>query len=123
MLQRLSCAALSAVMLVSAVSAGAEPTAPATAKPVDTAKPADAAKPAAAAKPAEVRRDPLGIKGISPFTEALKRGDSALLARDIEGAIVAYRDALAIEPQNALGQYRLGEAQILKGDLSAAEEA
>jgi len=84
------------------------------------------AEPAASAKPvatAEVRRDPHGIKGISPFTEALKRGDSALLARDFDGAIVAYRAAIAQEPQNSLGHYRVGEVQILKGDLHEAEEA
>lgn len=70
-----------------------------------------------------MRRDPHGIKGISPFAEALKRGDSALLGRDLEGAIAAYRDAVSKEPENALGQYRLGEAQSLKGDLHEAEAA
>ncbi|MEI9953740.1 MAG: tetratricopeptide repeat protein [Pseudomonadota bacterium] len=106
MLQRLSCGALLASLFMLSASAGAEPAA--TAKPAATP---------------EVRRDAQGIKGISPFTEALKRGDSALLARDFEAAIAAYRDALSKEPQNALGHYRLGEVQILKGDLQAAEEA
>ena len=118
MLQRLSGAALLASLFVSGVSAGAEPT-PAV-QPADAAKPADAAR---ASAPAEVRRDPLGVKGISPFTEALKRGDRALLARDIEGALSAYRDALVKEPENALGHYRLGEAELLKGDLLEAESA
>jgi len=68
------------------------------------------------------RRDPRGIKGISPFREALKRGDSALLARDFEAAIIAYREAITQEPQNALGHYRVGEAQLLEGDLHQAEE-
>ena len=84
------------------------------------------AEPAATANPVatpEVRRDPHGIKGISPFTEALKRGDSALLARDFDGAVVAYRAAIAKDPQNALGHYRVGEVQILKGDLHEAQEA
>jgi tetratricopeptide (TPR) repeat protein len=112
MLHRLSCAALFASLLVLSASAGAEP--------------ADAAKPAVAVKPsttAEARRDPHGIKGISPFTEALNRGDTALLARDLDGAIAAYRDAISKDAQNALGQYRLGEALILKGDLHEAELA
>ncbi len=113
MLQRLPFAALVASLLLAAVRAGAEP--------ANTgAEPAAAAKPARAA---EVRRDPKGIKGISPFAEALKRGDSALLARDLEGAIAAYRDAISKQPENALGQYRLGEAQVLKGDLHEAESA
>jgi len=84
------------------------------------------AEPPAASQPArapEVRRDAKGIKGISPFREALQRGDSAILAHDLEAAIVAYRDALGKEPENALGQYRLGEAQALKGDLLEAEQA
>lgn len=113
MLRRLSGAALLGSLLLFNASAGAEPAA--------AAKP-DAAKPDVA-KPAEVRRDPLGIKGMSPFTEALKRGDGAVLARDLEGALAAYRDALSKEPGNALGDYRLGEVQLLKGDLEQAESA
>jgi tetratricopeptide (TPR) repeat protein len=70
-----------------------------------------------------VRRDPKGIKGISPFWEALKKGDSAFVARDFDGAIAAYREAITAEPQNALGHYRAGEAQIAKGDLKEAEAA
>ena len=81
------------------------------------------AEPAAAVTGPQLRRDPRGIKGISPFGEALERGDSALLARDFEGAIAAYREAIVKEPQNALGHYRMGEAQLLKGDLHEAEEA
>src|SRR5450432_1349044 len=70
-----------------------------------------------------VRRDPKGIKGISPFWEAVKKGDSAFTARDFDGAIAAYREAITAEPQNALGHYRAGEAQIAKGDLKEAEAA
>jgi tetratricopeptide (TPR) repeat protein len=79
----------------------------------------------AAAKPSSdgVRRDPKGIKGISPFWEALKKGDSAYGARDFDGAIAAYREAITAEPQNALGHYRAGEAQLAKGDLKEAEAA
>ena len=79
---------------------------------------------AAKQAPAEaVRRDPKGIKGISPFWEAVSKGDSAFIARDFDGAIAAYREAIAAEPQNALGHYRAGEAQIAKGDLKEAEAA
>ncbi len=84
---------------------------------------APVAKASAPAKTGSVRRDPRGIKGISPFREALNRGDSALIARDFDGAIAAYRDAITKEPQNALGHYRVGEAQIAKGDLAEAEAA
>jgi tetratricopeptide (TPR) repeat protein len=70
-----------------------------------------------------VRRDPKGVKGISPFWEAVKKGDAAFVARDFDGAIAAYRDAITADPRNALGQYRLGEAQIGKGDLKEADAA
>jgi tetratricopeptide (TPR) repeat protein len=70
-----------------------------------------------------VRRDPKGIKGISPFWEAVKKGDAAFVARDFDGAIAAYREAITAEPENALGHYRAGEAQIAKGDLKEADAA
>lgn len=113
--------------LLSAAVVSAEPASAPAAKP-DAAKPA--ATNAAASKassanaaPAAVKRDPRGIKGISPFSEALKKGDNALVARDFDGAIAAYREAIAKDPQNALGHYRVGEAQLAKGDLHEADEA
>lgn len=69
----------------------------------------------------EVKRDPDGVKGISPFWEAVNRGNSAYIARDFDGAIAAFREAITKEPQNALGHYRMAEAQRGKGDLPAAE--
>jgi tetratricopeptide (TPR) repeat protein len=104
--RRLSAAALLASLLAWNVSAAAEP--PAAAKPTTAA---------------ELRRDPRGIKGISPFREALVRGDRALLARDIEAALVAYREAIAKQPENPLGHYRMGEAQVIKGDLKEADSS
>lgn len=71
----------------------------------------------------EVRRDPKGIKGISPFWEALKKGDDAYVARDFDGAIKAYRDAITKEPRNPLGHYRMGEAQLAKGNMKEAGSA
>jgi tetratricopeptide (TPR) repeat protein len=84
---------------------------------------AASAAPTKAALPSGVRRDPHGVKGISPFQEAVKKGDNALVARDFDGALVAYREAISSEPENALGQYRLGEGQIAKGDLPEADAA
>jgi tetratricopeptide (TPR) repeat protein len=84
---------------------------------------AASAAPKKAAPPGGVRRDPHGVKGISPFQEAVKKGDDALVARDYDGAIAAYREAASSEPENALGQYRLGEAQIAKGNLPEADAA
>lgn len=86
------------------------------------AAPAETKEPAAA--PAdEVRRDPKGIKGISPFWEALLKGDKAYVARDFDGAIAAYQEAIKLEPQNAMGHYRMGEAQLAKGNPSEAEQS
>ncbi len=70
-----------------------------------------------------VRKDPQGIKGISPFQESIKKGDDLFVAKDFEGALAAYTDAVSHEPKNALGHYRMGEAQIAAGDLGGAEAA
>jgi tetratricopeptide (TPR) repeat protein len=69
----------------------------------------------------EPRRDAAGLKGLSPFWEALKKGDNAYVARDFDAAIAAYREAITKEPQNALGHYRMGEAHLAKGDMQEAE--
>jgi tetratricopeptide (TPR) repeat protein len=71
----------------------------------------------------EVRRDPKGVKGISPFWEAIRKGDAAYIARDFDAALAAYSEAIQQEPQNGLGHYRAGEAYLAKGDLKKAEEA
>jgi tetratricopeptide (TPR) repeat protein len=78
-------------------------------------------EPEAAEAPAGPRKDPKGIKGISPFWESIKKGDDALAARDIEGAKAAYQEAIRGEPQNAMGHYRMGEAELTKGNLKDAE--
>jgi tetratricopeptide (TPR) repeat protein len=70
-----------------------------------------------------VRRDPKGIKGISPYIELINKGDRAFVARDFDGAISAYREAIKLEPEKPLGHYRVGEAQLLKGDQKEAEAA
>jgi tetratricopeptide (TPR) repeat protein len=69
------------------------------------------------------RRDPKGIKGISPFWEAIKKGDDAYAARDFDGAKTAYEDAIRAEPQNPMGHYRMGEVELAKGNLKDAETA
>ncbi|HET9932187.1 MAG TPA: tetratricopeptide repeat protein [Polyangiaceae bacterium] len=70
-----------------------------------------------------VRRDPKGVQGVSPMWEAIGKGDSAVLARDYEAAVAAYREAITKNPQNALAHYRMGEAELLKGDLKEAQAA
>lgn len=56
-----------------------------------------------------------------PFWDAVVQGDAAYAARDFEGAIKAYREAIAKEPNNPMGHYRLGETQLAKGDVNEAE--
>jgi len=63
------------------------------------------------------------VTGVSPLWEQVGKGDGAVLARDFEGAIAAYRAAIAANPQHPLGHYRLGQAHALKGDLKEAELA
>jgi len=70
-----------------------------------------------------VKRDPKGVKGISPFLELIVKGDRAYLARDFDGALGAYREAIQSSPQDPLAHYRAGVAQLAKGDLKEAEAA
>jgi tetratricopeptide (TPR) repeat protein len=62
-------------------------------------------------------------KASGPYMELIVKGDHAIVARDFDGAIAAYRQAIQKDPQNALGHYRVGGAQLLKGDQKEAEAA
>jgi TolA-binding protein len=84
--------------------------------------PAPAPAPAAApAAPAATAPAAPAAKGPSPYSELLQKGDRAYLARDFEGAITAYRQEIEKNPNAPLGHYRLGEAQLAKGDTNEAE--
>jgi tetratricopeptide (TPR) repeat protein len=86
--------------------------------------PAAAAPTAAAAVPStSVKRDPRGIQGISPFWEAILKGDNAYIARDFDTATSAYKQAIEAKPEDGLGHYRLGAAELAKGNLDAAAKA
>jgi tetratricopeptide (TPR) repeat protein len=87
------------------------------------ADPPAPAKDAPAVDADGVRRDPGGIKGISPYLELINKGDRAYVARDFDGAIAAFREAVQSQPQNAVGHHRLGAAQLAKGDQKEAEAA
>ena len=79
--------------------------------------------PAPAASGAEIRRDPRGVTGISPVWDSLKLGDNAYLARDYDGAIKLYQEAIVKEPQHPLGHLRMAEALIQKGSFPEAAQA
>jgi tetratricopeptide (TPR) repeat protein len=63
------------------------------------------------------------VKVDGPYMELIAKGDRAVVARDFDGAIAAYREAIQKAPNNALGHYRVGGAQLLKGDQKEAEAA
>jgi tetratricopeptide (TPR) repeat protein len=63
------------------------------------------------------------VKTDGPYMELITKGDRAVVARDFDGGIAAYREAIQKDPRNALGHYRLGAAQLLKGDQKEAEAA
>jgi tetratricopeptide (TPR) repeat protein len=91
-----------------------------------TPKPAPAPKssPAKAnAQSAAPKTNPVASAPKTPFYQALKKGDSAYLARDFDGALASYREAVQKEPRNALAHYRIGAAQVAKNDLKEAEQA
>jgi predicted Zn-dependent protease len=116
------------IAFVAAASFAQSPPAPGPAQPAPaTAKPAAAStaapKPAATPGSKEPRRDPEGKKGISPYMEAVARGQNAFVARDFPGAVTAFQDAIKLDPQQMLGFYLLGEAQLEAGKPEEAEAA
>lgn len=91
-------------------------------QPSKPAAPAPAAPKKDEAKaPAGPRKDPAGITGISPYMEAVKKGEDAYVARDFKGAIAAFQEAIKLDTQSALAYYRMGEAQLADGNLTEAE--
>ena len=70
-----------------------------------------------------VRRDPKGVTGVSPLTEALNKADQAYLSKDWDKAIEGYKDAISKDPKSPMGHYRLGEAQLAAGKLDDADQS
>lgn len=82
------------------------------------------AKPGASpAGPSEVRRDPRGVTGISPYFEALGRGDRSYIALDFATARREYQVAITELPTQAEGHLRLAQVFLKEGNLGSAEEA
>ncbi|MBN1605935.1 MAG: tetratricopeptide repeat protein [Polyangiaceae bacterium] len=73
--------------------------------------------------PAKTPRDPAGIKGISPFWEAVRTGDVAYVAQDYGAAEASYRAAIKHEPNNPIGHLRLGEVLLHNNNFAEAEAA
>jgi hypothetical protein len=83
---------------------------------------AKGAQPAKAGKAAggAVKRDPNGIKGISPYMEEIAKGRDAFKAKDHSGAIRAFQAAISKDGDRQLGYYMLAQTQLDKGDLDDA---
>ena len=79
--------------------------------------------PAPAAAPASAPAPPAAPRGPSPYSPPVQKGDTALLARDVEGAVSAYKQEIDKNPSAPLGHYRLGEAELARGNLTEAEIA
>lgn len=105
--------AASAIALAQTTSGNAAAAAPSAGVPAS----------AAATPQNGIRRDPAGRTGISPSWEAIKRGDDAYVAHNLEGAIHEYQAAVESRPQNPVAHYRLASALIAKGDFKQAQES
>lgn len=81
---------------------------------------AQSTAPATPSSPAQ-KLDPKGKTGISPFMIKAIKANGAYTARDYQGAIAGYRDAIQEDPQNPLGHYYMGEAQLAAGNTAEAE--
>jgi tetratricopeptide (TPR) repeat protein len=57
------------------------------------------------------------------YLEACTQGAAKYAARDFAGAIAAFQKAIELAPNQALGHYFLGEAQLAAGSLTEAEAA
>lgn len=92
-------------------------------EPAEAQEPAATQKPAVAAKPATATpRDPAGVTGISPFWEAVNKGDAAFLAQDLDGAINHYQVAITSSPKDPIGHLRMAEVSLKKKELERAQE-
>jgi tetratricopeptide (TPR) repeat protein len=116
---RLASAALLACALATSASGAlaqgkASPEKPAAAPKADAA-------PAAKAAPGGVRRDPAGKAGISPYMEAIVRGDRAYGTADYQGALDSYGEAVQLDPEAMLAYYRLGLVHLQQGKLDDVE--
>jgi TolA-binding protein len=57
------------------------------------------------------------------YKDACAQGSAKYVARDMAGAIEAFRAAIEVDPKNPLAHYLLGEAQLAAGSLTDADAA
>jgi len=71
----------------------------------------------------EVRRDPAGQKGISPFMEKLAEGRRASADGKHDDAIRAFEDAMELEPDKLVPYLLKAQSLLAKDELDAAIDA
>src|SRR5579859_3442087 len=79
------------------------------------AAPAGSGAPAPADTTKTTTAVPLG-KGKALYSAKVLKGHAAYIARDFQGAIAAYKDAIKDDANDAFAQYFLGEAQLAAGN-------
>src|ERR1044071_1742302 len=67
------------------------------------AAPKPVAAPASGKK--EIKRDPEGKRGISPYMELIAKGEASFVARDLPGAVSTFQEAVKLDPDKMLGFY------------------
>lgn len=67
-----------------------------------------------------VRKDPEGKTGVSPYMEAIAKGERAFVAKDMEGARAGFQEAVQLDPAKTLGFFRLAETELATGKLDDA---
>ena len=95
---------------------------PATAASTPAAGSAPARGPAPTSSASALPSTP-APRGPSPYSPPVQKGDASLLARDLDGAVAAYKQEIEKNPTAPLGHYRLGEAELARGNLTEAEVA
>jgi len=122
--------ALAACGLLATTSLGLAQTPEKPPEPAPAASPAPPASPVPVAspppKPAPPARPPASpppaaAAGPSPYSALIQKGDSAYIARDFDAAIGAYRAEVQKNPSSAAAHFRLGQAELAKGDSAEAE--
>lgn len=68
-----------------------------------------------------LRQDPQGVRGISPFWEEVQKGDAAFSARDLVAAQTFYKAAIFKSPRDPQGHLRMAELSLDQGKLDEAE--
>jgi len=72
--------------------------------------------------PDGIRRDPAGIRGLSPYNEQLGKGRKLFQNNDLDGALGAFQEAVKLDPKNMYAYVLVAQIQIAKGDVEGAKK-